>query len=354
MGGAERMLVQLAPALKARGLAQQVVTIGDLDHYAGELQNKGIPVTALGVHSFAGAPRALARLSSIMRSLRPRVVQGWMYHGNVLAALAYRLACSRRSSRLFWNLRASNMDDARYGGVISLSAWLSGWPDVVLANSEAGLSFHIGRGFRPRRSEVIPNGIDVEAFRPDPAVRARLRRELGINPDAVVALHVARVDAMKDHATFLAAMTRLPSVTGVMVGNGTDSLTVPPNVRGLGPRRDVAELCTFADLIVSTSAFGEGFSNAIAEGMSAGLIPVVTDVGDARLIVGSSGYVAPPRDVEAISAAIAHEASRTRVEREARGLAARARIAENFTLVRCVDAYFRLYASAEQALADGL
>ena len=89
---------------------------------------------------------------------------------------------------------------------------------------------------------------------------------------------------MKDHATFLAAMAELPSLTGVMVGEGTSELAAPPNVRALGRRRDTPALYAAADIVASTSAFGEGFSNVIAEGMSAGLVPVATDVGDAAAL----------------------------------------------------------------------
>jgi glycosyltransferase involved in cell wall biosynthesis len=358
MGGAERMLVQIAGGLQARNMQQHVVTIGSRGAYAGDIEARGVPVTELSVQSIGHGLGGLVRLARLIAELRPRVLQGWMYHGNVLAAAAHRLATGRDSRRLFWNLRASNMDDRRYGWLIRLSAIMSRWPDVVLANSEVGMNYHLGRGFRPRLSRVIPNGIDTELFRPDPAGRRAMRGELGIASDAVVALHVARVDPMKDHATFLAAMQRLPSVTGILIGIGTKSLKIGANVRALGPRRDVAAYCACADLTVSTSAFGEGFSNALAEGMSAGLVPIATDVGDARLIVGNSGRVIPPGDVEALVAAIAAEASLLPAERTARGQAARAAILEKFTIEKCIAAYLQLYAAeptlfaAADALAD--
>jgi glycosyltransferase involved in cell wall biosynthesis len=110
-------------------------------------------------------------------------------------------------------------------------------------------------------------------------------------------------------------------------------------------RRDVERLCAMADIVISTSAFGEGFSNAIAEGMSAGLIPVATDVGDARPIVGDTGHVVAPRDVEALASAIRETAALTPAERAAMGLRARTRIVDRFSLQHAVDAYQRLYSS---------
>ncbi|MBM3527021.1 MAG: glycosyltransferase [Alphaproteobacteria bacterium] len=348
-GGAESSLANLARALQQRGMPQHVVSIGDEGVHGSELRDAGVGLTALNVASTLQAPAAVARLTGVLRRLRPQIVQGWMYHGNLAAALAHRFAPGRAGRHLLWNLRASNMDAARYGRVIRCGAALSAWPEVVIANSEAGAEFHASRGFRPRRSLVIANGIDVDRFAPDPAARQALRTELGIPQDAVVVIHVARVDPMKDHATFLAAMAATSGVVGVMVGGRTGSLRTPPNVRAMGLRHDVARLLAMGDIVISTSAFGEGFSNAIAEGMGAGLVPIATDVGDARRIVGDSGRVVPPVDPAALAAAIAAEAALTPAERAARGARARTRIVENFSLAKAVDAYERLYAAlAEQ------
>ena len=51
---------------------------------------------------------------------------------------------------------------------------------LVTANSAAGLKFHLELGYRPRRAEVVANGIDIDEFRPDLAARRAVRSELGI------------------------------------------------------------------------------------------------------------------------------------------------------------------------------
>jgi glycosyltransferase involved in cell wall biosynthesis len=285
----------------------------------------------------------VVRLARLIRRLDARVVQGWMYNGNIAAAFAHRIAGQRERRRLYWNLRASNMDAARYDRVIRLGAWLSRWPDLIIANSQAGAAFHLGRGYHPRRLQVIGNGIDTQKFTPDPDARAAVRAEFGIPPNAVVTIHAARLDAMKDHATLLAALAAVPQVVGLLAGAGTEALSVPPNVRALGLRRDLARLYASADLVLSSSAFGEGFSNAVAEGMSAGLVPIVTDVGDARDIVGDTGHIVAPGDAAALAAAIAAEAAAA--DRAARGLRARTRIVDHFPLSRTIDDYARIYSA---------
>jgi glycosyltransferase involved in cell wall biosynthesis len=349
MGGAERNLVQIAATLRARDMAQHVVCAAPRGIWADELEARGIPVTILGIRSTADVPRALFRLWRLVDQLRPRVLQGWMYHGNLLAAFVHRVA-GRRETRLFWNLRASNMNEGGYCRILRWSARLSAWPDVVLANSKTGLDFHIAQGFRPRMVEVIPNGIDTDKFRPSPGLRSQVRAELGIPDHPLVALHVARVDAMKDHATFLAGMAEHPRLYGLLVGAGTEKLSVPNNVRALGLRRDVDRLYASADIVVSTSAFGEGFSNVLAEGMSAGLVPIATDVGDAQSIVGETGYLIPPRNSDALAKVIGIEAKCEPNERRSRGIVARARIVENFALTRATDRYHDLYLGGQPTL----
>jgi glycosyltransferase involved in cell wall biosynthesis len=237
------------------------------------------------------------------------------------------------------------MDAKRYGHIVGWSALLSRWPDAIIANSKSGAAFHQSRGFNAHRMVIIENGIDSESFHPDQAVRRKVRQELGIPPDVPVIIHPARVDPMKDHESFLQAMAKMPAITALIVGKGTDQLEVPENVIALGLRQDMPCLYAAADIVVSSSAFGEGFSNVIAEGMSAGLVPVVTDVGDSRRIVGETGRVVPPRDPCALATAIAEECA-SRPKLVEKGLTARARVVDNFSLTRSVEAFARLYESA--------
>ena len=344
-GGAETMLLQLAGTLQARGISQHVVSLTSQDALAADFRAAGISLSVLGASSIGSSPAAMLALMRSMNQIRPRIVQGWMYHGNLAASLCHYICRGRKDRKLFWNLRASNMDDERYGRMIRFSGLVSRSVDVVVANSEAGLTFHRDRGYRPKRFVVIDNGINTDKFRPNPAIREQVRAELGIAGPTIVVIHVARVDPMKDHANFLAAMARVPSVAGIMVGNGTQDLAAPPNVRALGLRRDTARLVAAADIVASTSAFGEGFSNVIAEGMSAGLVPVATDVGDARRIVGDAGWIVAPGDPAAFAGAIGEVAALSEAERRRRGLAARERIVANFTLAQATDAFARLYAA---------
>ena len=122
---------------------------------------------------------------------------------------------------------------------------------------------------------------------------------------------VARVDPMKDHATFLAAASRMsaarPDAAFLLAGLGTDKLAIPPDLAGkvhaMGERKDVEQILPALDLLMQSSAFGEGFPNAIGEAMACGVPAVATDVGDTAVLIAGIGSVVPPRDPGALASA---------------------------------------------------
>jgi glycosyltransferase involved in cell wall biosynthesis len=343
------MLARLATAQPRLADEITVVSLRPGVSYTDELRSAGVAVVELDFGTMAGIVSGLWRLAGLIAERRPDIVQGWMYHGDLAAAIAIALSGRGRDTRLIWGIRCSDVDFTRYGlGLRLVAKACAAWsrrPDLVTANSVAGLKYHMRLGYRPRRAEVVPNGVDVERFKPDAAARAAVRAELGIQGEAVVVALVARLDPMKDHSGFLAAMAGLPDLHALLIGPGTETLPKAANVIRLGRRTDVARLLAAADIMASSSAFGEGFSNALAEGMACGLPAVATDVGDAALIVGDTGLIVPARDPQALAGAIRALVEEGAAARAERGTKARARIVGNFAMRRAVERYAELYAS---------
>lgn len=343
LGGAETMLAALVTARADTGLEQVVASLLPRGALTPRLRNAGVDVHEFAFKSVS-APVELLKLASLIRRFSPDVVQGWMYHGDLAALLALTVSGRRNQTALAWGVRCSDMDLGRYGGqlrlVVRTCACMSSKPDVVTANSKSGLEWHRQLGYAPHRAMVMPNGIDVERFQPNGAARNAVRMELGLEADTFLLAHVARVDPMKDHGTFLAAMGRLPGVRALLIGAGTETLPETQGTIRLGRRDDVPRLLAASDAIVSTSSFGEGFCNALAEGMACGLPAIATDVGDARTILGDTGWIVPPREpaalIEAISALKVEGFTR-------RGHAARQRIVERFSLASAQSRYVQLY-----------
>ena len=348
-GGAETQLALLAEARKAAGAEDMVVSMIPGGALRARLEKAGVAVCDLGMRRGRPSLAGLLRLRALIRRTKPAIVQSWMYHADLLAAFAVRFSGRRSETPLIWGIRCSDMKLADYGRgfrwTVRLCARYSHLADMVVANSEAGWRAHQDLGYRPRRSRVIDNGIDTARYRPDAAEGAAVRTELGIDPDVPLVAHVARVDPMKDHQTLLSAMRDVADVELLLIGLGTEALAARPGWHGLGRRADVARLLSACDLIVSSSAYGEGFSNALAEGMASGLPAVATDVGDAARIVGDCGRIVPPRDAKALAKAIHELAFEPEALRTKRRRDARRAIEDRFSVAANLAAFERVYAA---------
>lgn len=347
-GGAERMLTQLVTATRpsGSGIEHSVVALRETGPFAEEIENAGVPVEILGLQGWSTAAQTIYALASRISSSQPDIIQSWLYYSD-LAALIARGLVRGPKPRLYWNIRCSTLDFAAYSPTLrrtaKLSARLSDRVDGIIVNSRAGVLAHEQLGYARDRFIVIPNGIDTARFRPDAEAGAAVRTELGIEPDQPLVAHLARVDPQKDHGALIAVAERLPDVMFLAAGRGTDRLDGPPNLLLLGDRADSAALLNAADVVLSTSAYGEGFPNVIAEGMACGKPAVSTDCGDAAVIVGETGTIVPTGDVSALVAAVAAVFELDASERHARGTIASMRIVSEFALPRIIEGYDALY-----------
>ena len=357
-GGAERMLYLVAS--RAGGDVRHVVIcLSDEGYYGPKLREAGVELHCLGMRRGHLAPAAFVALVKLLRRLRPAVVMTWLYHADLMGTLAGRLA---RVRRIIWNIRCSDIDFSQYSpvtrAIVAVLVWLSRLPWAVATNSRAGQRVHEGLGYRPKRWIYLPNGFDTSEWRPDAEDRAKVRRELGFSEDDIVVGMVARVDPQKDHATFLAAARMLvakhPRLRILLVGQGTRKLSLPEELRpvtaALGERSDVPRLMRSLDLLVSSSAYGEGFPNVIGEAMASELPCVATNVGDTTRVLGSAGVVVPPRDPQALAGAL-HALISGQVDRNGLATLARRRIETEFSMEGCLQRYCDLIRTA--AANDG-
>ncbi|MEJ5329744.1 MAG: glycosyltransferase [Desulfobaccales bacterium] len=370
VGGAQMHLYKTVSRFDPRLLHNTVVSLVPPGPVGALLQEAGIPVFHLGMTKGRPNPLGLARLVTLLRRLRPQVLQTYLYHADLLGLLAGRLA---GVPRIFWNLRQSVMEFERYrrttAWTVRLSARLSRRVDLILANSWAGADYHRRLGYDPERLLVVPNGFDLERFRPDPEAYREVRRELGLPADHLLVGMFARFDPQKDHATFLAAAAQVaasvPQVSFLLAGTGLtwehpavaalvrESGLPPERLVLMGERRDIPRLAAALDVFVLSSAFGEGCANAVGEAMAAGVPCVVTEVGDSPRLVGETGLVVPPRDPEALAQAVVQLLSLEPTRRRLLGEAARARIARHFALDEIVARLTRLYLEAAPANPTG-
>ncbi|HWA74831.1 MAG TPA: glycosyltransferase [Polyangiaceae bacterium] len=346
-GGAERQVVELASGLVDRGFHVTVCTFYDGGALRPHLEaTPAVELVSLGKKGRWDVGLFLWRLQRAVRRAKPDIIHGYMGIANELSVVLGRLS----GAKSVWGLRASNMNLSRYDAVsryaFRAGALASRFADAIIVNSEAGRAHHAEHGYRSDRMVVVHNGIDCERFRPDPEARARLRAEWQITPDERLLGLVARLDPKKDHATFLKAAAELskrePRARFVCVGAGAEAykaelqvlardLAIADILRWAGPRDDMLAVYNALDVLVLSSSFGEGFPNVVGEAMACGTPCVVTDVGDAALVVGETGAVVPPSDFVALADGMHSVLILPEVKAKTLGEAARDRIVSKFS-----------------------
>lgn len=365
VGGAQSMLVKLVEttAAKRNGVRPAVLSLMQPGSFTHRLRQTGCPTYTLGMARGYPGPLDLLRLLRITGMLQPDLLQGWMYHGNVAASMA-QLAVKRRVP-LLWNVRHSLADPKvekwSSRAVLSLSARLSRNVDGIIYNSRTAAKEHAAFGFDGSRAIHIPNGFDLVRYRPDAHAGDRLRSLFGIEDARPIVAMVARNHPMKDHAMLARAIGKL-RMSGrdcrlLLVGPGMDmpgaalmqaiGESLPTeSVTFAGERADVAEWLPGVDMVALSSAWGEAFPNILGEAMACGVPCVATDVGDSGWVMGDGGRCVPPRDVDAMTAALAGLADLGEEGRRAMGAAGRSRAVAHFDINDIAVRYRRLYASA--------
>lgn len=291
-GGTERQVTHLTRGLVERGERVTVVEIRRGEHFREAVRAAGGEVVSADVRSRADVRGAL----HVIRALRADLAYGLSPEANVLSLAA--------GSPAVFGVRSAALDQLPEDRLARVAMWLqhrlARRARLTIANSHAAQRELIGRGYPADRVRVVMNGVV-------PVQRAASSRAAG---EQVIGT-VARMYRQKDFETFLqaAALAARPGRRFAWFGDGPLRPALEARARELGVDlhapgvvRDVERAFAELDVFTLTSGWGEGFSNAFAEALSAGLPCVVTDVGDHGRAREVATIVAP-RDPAALAAA---------------------------------------------------
>lgn len=361
-GGAEAVLYRLCKHNTTN--KHLVVSLSGSGKYGPMLEAIGVTVITLNMSSGRPSPLAFIRLVKLLISVKPDVVQTWMYHADLLGGLAARMA---GIESVFWGVRHSTFETRKSKNttiwIAKILAKLSWWIPVKIAVcAQRAIDVHEALGYDRRKMCFIPNGYDLTDFKLASDSQSEFKASLNSNLSAPLIGMVGRFDPQKDHANLLDALSilrdRALHFQCVLVGTGLDSTNediakwitqreLADHVHLLGQRNDIPIIMNAIDLLILSSEYGEGFPNVVCEAMACSTPCVVTDVGDAAYIVEDTGWVVPPSDPAALAAAI--EAAIMELKGpnwQNRTQAARNRIQENFSIERMVNEYNRLWNSS--------
>ncbi len=364
--GAETMLYRLLAASDRAAYHHQVVSLTDRGALAQKIESLGVPVRVLGMRPGIPNPLAVKKLAALLGESRPDLVQTWMYHSDLIGGLAARLAGNIPT---VWGIHHTKVDFRETKLLtlltVRLCALLSAsLPAAIVCCSIASEKAHLQMGYAAKKMRVIPNGIDIEEFRPEPAAGRAVRTELGISTAAQVIGLAARFHPHKDHRTFFQAAGLLknefPHAQFILCGDGMvpDNTEVVALVNAvgltgrchlLGARADMPGVYAAWD-IAANSSVNEALPLAVGEAMACEVPCVVTAVGDCPILVADSGKVVPPRRPDLMAKAWREMLQTSPDSRKQMAIVARERIFKNYSLPALVRRYQGLYHSIQEQL----
>jgi glycosyltransferase involved in cell wall biosynthesis len=350
-GGAECLLLNMIRDLRLEYRISVVYLKG-----RGSLRPE---LSKIGIIPLKLSPGVLLSILGVIRRNRDTVIQGWMYHGNMVSSLVYMLALGR--GRLFWAVHHSAVACATESRgkqlLLKLTALFSRQPRGIVYVSDPIRQEHEQFGYCSKHPLVIPNGIDTEEFTRDVNAGRMLRAELGIPIGAPVLGVVGRNHPVKDYKTFFRAAASLlrvhPDLHVVAAGRGLDpgefdmqledlDEKSKRRVHMLGERRDIPQVLSAID-IFALSSVSESFSIALIEALASGHCCVSTDVVFFKDLFPGVLRTYKPHDYSKLAEEVERFLGLPAETREALGHMGRNAVLEHFSLQSMLNRYREIW-----------
>lgn len=331
VGGAETLLVNILEADSKRNAHGVALLTGN-----GPLADRAATFADVEALNCAHVRHSIPPLIRFIREWKPDVIHGWMYHCNVIAAIASRI-CGVPYVGSIHTVELDNLEK-------SIKSILGVYLDAVLSRliaraviipSPEGVATHKRVGFSEKKFRVILNGIDCHRFSANAKARARLRNECAIPEDAILIGSVGRADRAKNHEGFMRAAAKALKADSrlhfLLCGPGVEDYGELRSRHGLEgrlhllpPRLDIENLYPALDIFALPSRT-EASALVLSEAMASNLPAIVTDMGSCRMMVGDTGLVCPVENDAALTTAMLDMAAKTPAERRELGRKARER-----------------------------
>lgn len=342
MGGAERCVANVACRLDPARYEVHVVALAPppeppKDALVRQLEAAEIPLNFLGCRTKWQLLSAIDRLKRIIRKTKPDVVWSFLFHANIVAAMATRAVDIHRLQ----SLRVIEQGSWRR----RFQSWAAQRADRVLCVSE-GVRQFAAETLRVPESKllVIPNGIDIDAIQPTTYTEPVDRKH------RIIA--VGRLDEQKGFDWLLFRLAKLlrekPDWELVIVGDGqqlpellmqVESEGLNESVRLVGWQDDLPSWFRESEIYALSSRW-EGMPNALIEAMAHGLPVIATDVeGVGELLSGDLTQQRVTHEEMPEAEALLRRMMEDAALRQQLGQANRQQVEAHFSLHQMIQSY---------------
>ena len=199
-GGAEKVIEEISLGLDKQKFETQVCCVSKGGSIAEILQEKGIPVSILGISSYFN-PFNFFKLRSFLKKAKPDIVHTHGYFASVIGRIAAKFAgvpvLINHVHSTYWDYTKRNLHIENY---------LSRFTATVICCSKAVQDFvTVHEKIDPSKTKVIYNGIDVARFCNLNDIRAA-KKEIGVEPNFPLIGTVSSLSPHKGHRFLLQAV----------------------------------------------------------------------------------------------------------------------------------------------------
>jgi len=352
LGGAEKCLANLACGLPSENFSVRVLSLAPLpdppkDALRKQLQDAGIPLDTLNLTSVRQLMSATRRFRDYLHKHQIDLLQTFLYHANVLGALA-----KKKTPNL---IQVSGIRVADPSGWRQLlERWAKKrWNHTVCVSQDVATFARDRLSLAKSQLSVIPNGLNADHYN---NIQSDRNTILGTTSAKRWLLTIGRLESQKGLDWLLALAPALlqqcPQHDLVLVGDGSQRSRLQQQARKtgisdrlhfLGWRPDVPQILNASDMLLLPSRW-EGMPNVLLEAMASSLPVVARAVHGVEEILGTNGELQIVRDdspsafVERVTQLVADPD-----RREALGRHNHDRILAGFTLPQMVRQYDSLY-----------
>lgn len=347
VGGAERVVVDLADSLAVRGHEVRIYYLtGDA---LLKPSNSSIMLYGLNLNSYFDLIRSSINFVTHLRGFNPDIVHSHLFHANIFTRLMRPFLGIRRLISTA-HIKSENMlRMLAYRFTDSLT-------DINTNVSKEATSYYINNYyFKPHRILTVHNGISTKIYRFSEVARSKIRTEFKVSIDKKIILAVGRLHDQKDYPNLLSAISKLKSNPAeyfvFIAGTGplndelqafAMQLDLTDRVKFIGLRRDIPDLMSASDIFVLSSKL-EGFPMVIGEAMASECLVVGTDCGGVKEFIGDTGLLVPPSNADSLATMLDYALSMPYETRKALGCSARARVEQYYSLERAVTRWVSIY-----------
>ena len=351
IGGAERLIADIAEGLDSQKFDVTVWCVARGGEIADELNEKGIKVKILGIISYYN-PLNILKLARLLRKAKPDIVHIHGYFASVIGRIAAKIAgiliLINHVHSTYWDYRKRH---------ILMEKFLSIFTHKIICCSKAVEDFvRDYERIKPSKTVVIYNSVDEDnfsTFKNGSSAKA----QLGVDSGVSLVGTVSSLAPHKGHKYLIQAapmiLDILPSTKFLIVGDGilrekleeqVKNLNLISNVIFTGTRKNIPDLLSAMDIFVLPSCSREGLGISIIEAMAAEKPVVATDIGGIPEVVknGETGLLVLPRNSEALAQAII-ELLRNPKKANTMGKKGKIRFQEKFTNKRMLSEVENLY-----------